>query len=129
MEDEPIETLAFLKNLEYLEVDEDVLVGNTWPYIRPLGDILPPNLPHVVIKGERNPYPQKQLFQAIGRAVLSGEIHATVEIRDACITNAEHALRHMPAIELREITDRHEVHSKSFCSFLISKRDDGTAEN
>lgn len=121
---EPIETLAFLEKLEFLEVDEDVLFGNQGFTSRPLGRILPPNLQIVVVKGESHTYHQFSLFQEIGRALLSGEVRATFAVHDGCVTDAENVLRDMPTIEIREISEQYEVDTHWICSFIIYKEED-----
>lgn len=123
----PVESFAALHNLKFLEVDEDALFGIQEAFERPFGEILSANLEYMVIKGEPE-VPQRDVFEEVMKALVLGRLHATFEVQDGCITEAESMLTCYSNIKLEEITDRYQVEKRVICSFLIYKREDGTSE-
>lgn len=119
----PVETLAFLENLEYLETDEDVLIGNTHPYFRPLVDILPKHLKEINMLTAGGPFPTNPFFHFVARELDESEALETVKVFQGYLENAEQAVEEWPGITIQYDGERNPKPKEvTKCHFLVTKR-------
>lgn len=121
----PLETLAALHRLHYLELDEDALVGDDHLRSRSLAEILPDNLDKMTILSAWASHASSAFLQFLARGLMEAKALQSIKVLQGHLRNADEVVKEFPDIEIKFEDEKIPPPPRNvfMCDFILSKRD------